>query len=101
MPQSQMWIASCQMIFLSCFNAGRTQEGGVAQEDCLDSRTCGNQSFLSGSDLKSLKLNGWANSVDTLIEKADSCAQELSRWNREEFGNVGVEIKKLEEVLKG
>ncbi|KAJ8429143.1 hypothetical protein Cgig2_010009 [Carnegiea gigantea] len=44
---------------------------------------------------------GGGNSVDTLIEKVDSCAQELSRWNREEFGNVGVEIKKLEEVLKG
>jgi len=35
--------------------------------------------------------------IGDLLTKLDACSKELSRWNKATFGNVGAEIKKLEQ----
>ncbi|KAJ8433730.1 hypothetical protein Cgig2_019798 [Carnegiea gigantea] len=39
--------------------------------------------------------------VDNLVMKLDVCSTNLAQWNRDIFGNVRVEIRKLEAQLKG
>ena len=39
--------------------------------------------------------------VERLIERVETCAGELSRWNRKVFGHVGTEIHKLDVQLQG